>query len=214
MVAAREAEPATQEDHDVAAQELREALTEMRKAEAAEKDADAAEQMANRRAARCRKEAHKRRIAVGRLLLAHRSRWPERGPNAKGWGDFLREVDVREQSAREWMDLAQVSKPDDGGLEMTREQVRAAKKASETGDTVHDADRARRAAIARVKNRDHAQRQLRNAITQMVKGGHQPDRIEEVLNEWTEYRPEDRRSICDELAAELRALADVLERLK
>lgn len=43
--------------------------------------------------------AARRRLELGRILLEARPRWPERGPNAKGWGDFLRKAGINEDVA-------------------------------------------------------------------------------------------------------------------
>lgn len=166
---------------------------------------------AERRTTSHREEAQRRRVELGRLLLGQRSRWPERGPNAKGWGEFLRGLEIDPQSAREWMDLAEeieVSKPDDDGLEMTRAKVRAAKTERDTTIAPRTPNHARN-----VKNEDHARRKLRVVIKQMVAGGHSPDLLAVELGEWTEYVEEHRRLVCADLAAELRALAVAVEQL-
>jgi hypothetical protein len=50
-----------------------------------------------------RASARQRRLRIGGLLLKARGAWPERGPNAKGWGEFLRELGVGEDSALRYM---------------------------------------------------------------------------------------------------------------
>lgn len=48
--------------------------------------------------------ARMRRIEIGRLLLKARRAWPERGPNAKGWGEFCAKVQLADSTARMYMD--------------------------------------------------------------------------------------------------------------
>ena len=48
--------------------------------------------------------ARMRRIELGRWLTKARAAWPERGPNAKGWGQFLERVKIPESTARMYMD--------------------------------------------------------------------------------------------------------------
>lgn len=50
-------------------------------------------------AAAARESAKARRLRIGAQLAKVRPAWPERGPNAKGWGEFLREVGISEDSA-------------------------------------------------------------------------------------------------------------------
>lgn len=49
----------------------------------------------------------KRRLELGQELCKVRPRWPERGPNAKGWGEFLRVVGLKEEAARVAMRYAE-----------------------------------------------------------------------------------------------------------
>lgn len=65
-----------------------------------------------------RKEQQAKRRQIGEMLLKARGAWPERGPNAKGWGEFLRRVKVTEDSALRWMaeargDFPQLAGKDD-----------------------------------------------------------------------------------------------------
>lgn len=53
-----------------------------------------------------------KRIEVGRALLRARMAWPERGPKAKGWGEYLRKEGIDDSTALRWMDLARAA---DGG---------------------------------------------------------------------------------------------------
>lgn len=45
-------------------------------------------------------------LELGCLLVGLRSAWPERGPNAKGWGEFLRACKISEDRALRYMKLA------------------------------------------------------------------------------------------------------------
>lgn len=53
-----------------------------------------------------RTQANRRRLELGRVLVRARDRWPERGPAAKGWGDYLRRVGLEQPRAWELMQLA------------------------------------------------------------------------------------------------------------
>jgi hypothetical protein len=55
-------------------------------------------------AARATEQA--RRTEIGRLLLKARGAWPERGPNAKGWGEFLKRVQLDDSTAHRYMQEA------------------------------------------------------------------------------------------------------------
>jgi hypothetical protein len=69
----------------------------------AEADADLASEIAGQRKA----EANQRRIDLGRALLKARAQWPERGPRAKGWGKLLEKLGIPQQTAYEWMQIAE-----------------------------------------------------------------------------------------------------------
>lgn len=68
----------------------------------AERQADAAEKSASQK----REEAAQRRLELGRLLCDARKAWPSRGPNAKGWGEFLLKVGIEQEAARRMMALS------------------------------------------------------------------------------------------------------------
>jgi hypothetical protein len=57
-----------------------------------------------------RATAEQRRLDIGRWLVKARPQWPERGPNAKGWGEFLKRVGLEQATAWRYMELA---KPQD-----------------------------------------------------------------------------------------------------
>lgn len=90
------------------------------------RELEAKAQMSEERAVKAEKEAaSKRRIAgevvaacankrveLGLALLRARVAWPERGPKAKGWGEFLKKEGIAESTARLYMDLA---RGEDGG---------------------------------------------------------------------------------------------------
>ena len=46
------------------------------------------------------------RLKLGRELVAARAGWPNSGPNARGWGEFLRRIGLTQQRAWELMRLA------------------------------------------------------------------------------------------------------------
>lgn len=51
-------------------------------------------------------EVEERRQDLGKLLIEARKRWPASGPNARGWGEFLREFGVRIRTAQRCMKVA------------------------------------------------------------------------------------------------------------
>ena len=53
-----------------------------------------------------RDSAARRRLEVGRMLAKARPMWPERGPKAKGWGEFLEKCGLPQQTASDYMRLA------------------------------------------------------------------------------------------------------------
>lgn len=62
-----------------------------------------------------RAEQQAKRRQIGMLLLKARAAYPERGPNAKPWGDLLRRIKLSEDSALRWMAEARGDKPQDAG---------------------------------------------------------------------------------------------------
>jgi len=48
-----------------------------------------------------------RRLRLGRILLSVRKQFPERGPRAKGWGDFLAARKLEQRTARRYLSLAE-----------------------------------------------------------------------------------------------------------
>jgi|SRR6516165_558343 hypothetical protein len=42
---------------------------------------------------------------MGELLTIERAKFPERGPNAKGWGELLQQCSISQPAAWQWMDL-------------------------------------------------------------------------------------------------------------
>lgn len=71
---------------------------------AGERDADIAAKRHQQQADAARETGKARRLEVGRLLAKVRGAWPERGPNAKGWGEFLKRVGIAESTARMYID--------------------------------------------------------------------------------------------------------------
>lgn len=55
-------------------------------------------------AAKSRASAKARRLRIGGLLAKARGAWPERGPNAKGWGEFLAARKIDDATARRYID--------------------------------------------------------------------------------------------------------------
>jgi hypothetical protein len=66
-------------------------------------------------AAAARESAEARRKRIGALLAKARAAWPARGPNAKGWGEFLRKVNIGEDTALRYMGEARGDFPQPAG---------------------------------------------------------------------------------------------------
>ena len=79
---------------------------EVRRANESLSAAEKLEQRTAEQAASARERAANARLTLGRLLVEARKAWPARGPKAKGWGDFLREQGIGEDSALRYMMLA------------------------------------------------------------------------------------------------------------
>lgn len=58
-----------------------------------------------------------KRLECGRMLLRIRVAWPERGPKAKGWGEFLKKEGIDDSTALRWMDIAREADAPTGGTE-------------------------------------------------------------------------------------------------
>lgn len=71
---------------------------------AGQRDAEAAEARHEQQAEAARGTARMRRLEIGRALSKVRGAWPARGPNAKGWGEFLARVKIAESTARMYLD--------------------------------------------------------------------------------------------------------------
>lgn len=70
---------------------------------AGERDDNRIAERHEKQAAAARESAKARRLRIGQQLAKVRPAWPERGPKAKGWGDFLRQVGISEDSALRYM---------------------------------------------------------------------------------------------------------------
>lgn len=58
-------------------------------------------------AAAARATARARRAEIGKLLNEARAQWPERGPSAKGWGQFLKRIGLEQSTAWRYMNPGQ-----------------------------------------------------------------------------------------------------------
>ena len=86
--------------------ELRRAVTDLNAAEAkAEKLGEQAKKLV-KQADDARAVAATRRLEIGRMLVKARPRWPERGPKAKGWGEYLAAIPLAETTAARYMQEA------------------------------------------------------------------------------------------------------------
>lgn len=72
----------------------------------AQRDAEQSAERHEKLATTAREAARGRRLEIGGLLLDARPAWPERGPNAKGWGEFLARVGLEQQTAHRYMQEA------------------------------------------------------------------------------------------------------------
>lgn len=79
---------------------------EVREAYSALREAEVQVEKSEQRAEAARKAAELRRMDLGRALLRARSAWPERGPKAKGWGDFLEKEGIAQATAWRYMEMA------------------------------------------------------------------------------------------------------------
>jgi len=88
--------------------------------------------------ARYRETQAKQRLELGRSLVELRKQWPARGPNSRGWGEFLKKEGIDERAARRYMELAgyveKISDSDDVESENipTQREVSAARAAERT----------------------------------------------------------------------------------
>ena len=65
-----------------------------------------------RRLARLETDVIAARLKLGRELVAIRTKWPQSGPNARGWGEFLQRIELSRQRAWELMRLADWEEPE------------------------------------------------------------------------------------------------------
>jgi hypothetical protein len=109
----------------------------VRRAVAALREAEIQEERSGKRLEAAREMTAKRRLELGRWLIAARKQWPRSGPKAKGWGELLEREKISQQVAWNLMSLAgyvEVSQSDENDCETdipTQRQVSAARK-SET----------------------------------------------------------------------------------
>jgi hypothetical protein len=80
-------------------------------------EAEGSARALEQKAAMSREAANMRRLELGRLLLRVRSAWPERGPKAKGWGEFLKRVNIDDSTA--WRYIDAVKSPQTVGADPT-----------------------------------------------------------------------------------------------
>jgi hypothetical protein len=70
---------------------------------AGERDAGATAVRHEQLASAAREAQKLRRLEIGRELLKVRAAWPERGPKAKGWGEFLQRLKIDQSTAWRYM---------------------------------------------------------------------------------------------------------------
>lgn len=90
-------------DVDLLAERLRVALRD-------ERDAEENAARWEQQASAARETARMRRREIGEALIQARAAWPERGPRAKGWGEFLGRVGLEQSTA--WRYMEAVRAPD------------------------------------------------------------------------------------------------------
>lgn len=122
---------------------------EVRKLHIVVRDAERGAADAEATAEKARDKAARARLELGRKLVEARKAWPARGPNAKGWGEFLRDAGIGEDAARDWMRLAgyveEISRPSGDGREI-----------SERVPTRREVERARRPRVEEEDEEDEA----------------------------------------------------------
>src|SRR5688572_9006552 len=69
-------------------------------------DAERAAKEDEERSSRSSERAAHKRLLLGRELCEARKAWPARGPNAKGWGEWLAKRGIEQQRAWEYMRVA------------------------------------------------------------------------------------------------------------
>lgn len=86
--------------------EIRATYSALREAEAQSTKSGERAEKAAQIAARDRQKAEQLRLELGRQLLRMRAAWPERGPKAKGWGEFLEKEGIEQSTAWRLMEAA------------------------------------------------------------------------------------------------------------
>jgi hypothetical protein len=94
--------------------DVRAAFSALREAEAQAQKSEERSVKAQRIASTDREFVDARRVELGKLLLKARTAWPERGPKAKGWGEFLAGEGIEQSTAWRWMELAGGKQPGGG----------------------------------------------------------------------------------------------------
>lgn len=79
---------------------------QIRTAQRQEREADNAATKHEQLGADARAARKLARAEIAKLLLKARGAWPTRGPNAKGWGQFLSSIGMAESTARMYIDEA------------------------------------------------------------------------------------------------------------
>lgn len=86
--------------------QVRSIFSDLREADAQVEKADKRFEDAERIRTRHREAQARLRLELGRALVEVRKQWPKRGPNARGWGEFLEREGISQDSALRYMQLA------------------------------------------------------------------------------------------------------------
>jgi hypothetical protein len=86
--------------------QVRSIFSSLREADAQVEKADKRFEDAERTRSKYRETQARLRLELGRALIEVRKQWPKRGPNARGWGEFLEREGIADRNARNWMSLA------------------------------------------------------------------------------------------------------------
>lgn len=86
--------------------QVRSIYSELREVDAQVEKADKRFEEAERSRTKQREAQARLRLDLGRALSEVRKQWPKRGPNARGWGEFLEREGIDQATAWRYMELA------------------------------------------------------------------------------------------------------------
>lgn len=89
------------------------AMAAVRAAASSLREAEVQSAKADKKAEVARGEVSRRRLELGKALIAARKKWPKRGPNARGWGEHLVREGIEQSTAWRMMRDAGWTEDDD-----------------------------------------------------------------------------------------------------